>query len=52
MSFTFQGFRPLLNGLDLVRGYVKVIWREDVSEVFHGVMVPFELGAGKQSMLP
>jgi len=39
--FYFTGYRPLLDGLDLVRGHGKAVRREDISEILHGVTVPF-----------
>jgi hypothetical protein len=39
--FHFTGYRPLLNGLDLVGSHGKAVWREDISEILHGVTVPF-----------
>jgi len=39
--FHFAGYRPLLDGLDLVGGHGEAVQREDISEILYGVMVPF-----------
>jgi hypothetical protein len=39
--FHFTGYRPLLDGLDLVGGHGKAVRREDISEVLQRVTVPF-----------
>jgi hypothetical protein len=51
--FHFTGYRPLLDGLDLVGGHGKAVRREDISEILHGVTVPFTFTrACKQVVLP
>jgi hypothetical protein len=51
--FHFVGYRPLMDGFDLVGGHGKAIWGEDISEILHGVTVPFAFtGACKQVVLP
>jgi hypothetical protein len=51
--FYFAGYRPLLDGLDLVGSHGKAIRREDISEILHRVMVPFAFTrACEQVVLP
>jgi hypothetical protein len=51
--FHFTGYGPLLDGLDLVGGHGKAVWREDISEILHRVTVPFAFtGACKQVVFP
>jgi hypothetical protein len=51
--FHFAGYRPLLDGLNLVKGHRKAIQREDISEIFHRVTVPFAFtGACEQIVVP
>jgi hypothetical protein len=44
--FHFAGYRPLLDGLDLVGSHGKAVRREDISEILHGVTVPFAFTRG------
>jgi hypothetical protein len=51
--FHFTGYGPLLDGLDLVGSHGKAIRREDISEILHGVTVPFTFTrAWKQVVFP
>jgi hypothetical protein len=46
--FDFSRFGPIFDGLDL---HGKAIWRQNVSEIFHGVVVALA-SEGIQAMLP
>jgi hypothetical protein len=51
--FHFTGYGQLLDGLDLVGSHGKAVQREDISEILHGVTVPFAFTrAGKQVVFP
>jgi hypothetical protein len=51
--FHFVGYRPLLDGLDLVRSHGKAVRRKDISKILHGVTMPFTFTrACEQVVLP